>query len=121
MDQDVPGKVRLKHRFEHVVVKWLKHRVLKASEKTLKRYQSVIFILLYTIFRVHHKVVQTNLHIAFPHLTKEQHTNLLIANYRWAAQVAVAILRMDHWKGKTIRSEERRVGKECRSRWSPYH
>ena len=23
--------------------------------------------------------------------------------------------------GKGIRSEERRVGKECRSRWSPYH
>ena len=23
--------------------------------------------------------------------------------------------------GKPIRSEERRVGKECRSRWSPYH
>ena len=23
--------------------------------------------------------------------------------------------------GVTIRSEERRVGKECRSRWSPYH
>ena len=21
----------------------------------------------------------------------------------------------------TVRSEERRVGKECRSRWSPYH
>ena len=28
------------------------------------------------------------------------------------------------WKGKLVtahRSEERRVGKECRSRWSPYH
>src|SRR6266498_5901544 len=24
-------------------------------------------------------------------------------------------------KRKTARSEERRVGKECRSRWSPYH
>src|SRR3712207_9521337 len=24
-------------------------------------------------------------------------------------------------KQETIRSEERRVGKECRSRWSPYH
>src|SRR2546422_7034747 len=24
-------------------------------------------------------------------------------------------------KGPGIRSEERRVGKECRSRWSPYH
>ena len=23
--------------------------------------------------------------------------------------------------GGKIRSEERRVGKECRSRWSPYH
>ena len=23
--------------------------------------------------------------------------------------------------GKSSRSEERRVGKECRSRWSPYH
>ena len=23
--------------------------------------------------------------------------------------------------GKEWRSEERRVGKECRSRWSPYH
>ena len=22
---------------------------------------------------------------------------------------------------KSMRSEERRVGKECRSRWSPYH
>ena len=24
-------------------------------------------------------------------------------------------------QGVTTRSEERRVGKECRSRWSPYH
>ena len=23
--------------------------------------------------------------------------------------------------GRRVRSEERRVGKECRSRWSPYH
>ena len=24
-------------------------------------------------------------------------------------------------RGEPLRSEERRVGKECRSRWSPYH
>ena len=24
-------------------------------------------------------------------------------------------------KSRPLRSEERRVGKECRSRWSPYH
>src|SRR5215204_1533145 len=26
-----------------------------------------------------------------------------------------------HHGGPLLRSEERRVGKECRSRWSPYH
>ena len=26
-----------------------------------------------------------------------------------------------HWPWFVGRSEERRVGKECRSRWSPYH
>ena len=25
------------------------------------------------------------------------------------------------WTIRHMRSEERRVGKECRSRWSPYH
>ena len=39
-------------------------------------------------------------------------------NYRNAAGVAKT-----HTLGKfgKLRSEERRVGKECRSRWSPYH
>ena len=31
------------------------------------------------------------------------------------------ILEMFEWLGIEPRSEERRVGKECRSRWSPYH
>ena len=34
----------------------------------------------------------------------------------FAASCAVEFLHME-----SIRSEERRVGKECRSRWSPYH
>ena len=28
---------------------------------------------------------------------------------------------MEFWEHWLTRSEERRVGKECRSRWSPYH
>ena len=28
---------------------------------------------------------------------------------------------MSEWDNQRQRSEERRVGKECRSRWSPYH
>src|SRR2546422_9197152 len=31
------------------------------------------------------------------------------------------ILRLGESEDGLIRSEERRVGKECRSRWSPYH
>ena len=30
-------------------------------------------------------------------------------------------LKLRDTKDATTRSEERRVGKECRSRWSPYH
>src|SRR3989449_2487998 len=30
-------------------------------------------------------------------------------------------LARDRAEGVRVRSEERRVGKECRSRWSPYH
>ena len=31
------------------------------------------------------------------------------------------LLEKDTRVGQIARSEERRVGKECRSRWSPYH
>ena len=33
----------------------------------------------------------------------------------------ITITFKDLYKIPTTRSEERRVGKECRSRWSPYH
>ena len=33
--------------------------------------------------------------------------------------IAVVVGGGNIWRG--MRSEERRVGKECRSRWSPYH
>ena len=37
-------------------------------------------------------------------------------------KVAAEILKTDDvGRIKELRSEERRVGKECRSRWSPYH
>ena len=36
------------------------------------------------------------------------------------SKVALAKMESDFFY-KSYRSEERRVGKECRSRWSPYH
>src|SRR2546430_16858049 len=38
-----------------------------------------------------------------------------------AIDPVLGLLRIDAVKGSHTRSEERRVGKECRSRWSPYH
>src|SRR5256885_2393421 len=43
----------------------------------------------------------------------------LNADYAVAAGHNVALGY--RWQGIQRRSEERRVGKECRSRWSPYH
>jgi len=41
---------------------------------------------------------------------------------RWSERTGFAALG-DAYVGRVtqLRSEERRVGKECRSRWSPYH
>ena len=33
----------------------------------------------------------------------------------------IAVIQREEHDGTRRRSEERRVGKECRSRWSPYH
>ena len=40
---------------------------------------------------------------------------------RLALRLETLKLEREQLKNKTYRSEERRVGKECRSRWSPYH
>ena len=43
--------------------------------------------------------------------------------YRLAGIYNTYIVTILHFipSGLKLRSEERRVGKECRSRWSPYH
>ena len=45
-----------------------------------------------------------------------------IENYEKGEKfISDAELRKEFTKLRHSRSEERRVGKECRSRWSPYH
>ena len=40
---------------------------------------------------------------------------------RWGQTLLIRPDPQVIWKNDETRSEERRVGKECRSRWSPYH
>ena len=52
----------------------------------------------------------------------EKNAKIYVAGHR--GMVGSAIVRELERQGYTniiTRSEERRVGKECRSRWSPYH
>ena len=49
---------------------------------------------------------------------EEQTANLKLAAA--APAMLSALQELVNWFGD-VRSEERRVGKECRSRWSPYH
>ena len=37
------------------------------------------------------------------------------------SNITTRIKQLENELGTPLRSEERRVGKECRSRWSPYH
>src|SRR3989441_8014034 len=46
---------------------------------------------------------------------------VISANGTWAVGVMSPTPRFLPLTASTNRSEERRVGKECRSRWSPYH
>src|SRR5256885_3309111 len=41
--------------------------------------------------------------------------------HRVPERADAAIVNAGAWTHYSWRSEERRVGKECRSRWSPYH
>ena len=55
-----------------------------------------------------------------PRLMGQAVTNV-VNNVAWHAGEGVSILVRVTESDETTRSEERRVGKECRSRWSPYH
>ena len=45
----------------------------------------------------------------------------LVEEIEHADQVGLDVFGIGEHHRREFRSEERRVGKECRSRWSPYH
>ena len=69
-----------------------------------------------------HAITQTEYDSSYDKAAKK-----LLANKQILAQIMkncvneYSACSVDEIAEKYIRSEERRVGKECRSRWSPYH
>ena len=55
--------------------------------------------------------------ISFSHFLNDTMQSLLLASY----PLFKSGFDLNFAQIGLIRSEERRVGKECRSRWSPYH
>ena len=55
-------------------------------------------------------------HALWPDGSKAEHRKAIDRFFAGDAQEPLAVLLAEDG-----RSEERRVGKECRSRWSPYH
>ena len=52
----------------------------------------------------------------------ERNTGMKRKSQRWVAAALAALTAASLvLPAYAVRSEERRVGKECRSRWSPYH
>ena len=55
------------------------------------------------------------------HMIIKYPVNMASGNIEILAEFQIRTLAMNFWATIEHRSEERRVGKECRSRWSPYH
>ena len=60
----------------------------------------------------------TGKRITLPEKDLMQAGTILIVDDNKSVLTSLELLLEDEFEG---RSEERRVGKECRSRWSPYH
>src|SRR5258707_9758049 len=54
---------------------------------------------------------------AKPHALREVWSEAESRGAKWSNYMLTSLAAIE----PTVRSEERRVGKECRSRWSPYH
>ena len=74
----------------------------------------------YNIDREIQKVLKANCYLILYNLIEGSIRTGIEAIFMTLSQQNLTYAQVNH-PIKQIRSEERRVGKECRSRWSPYH
>ena len=75
------------------------------------------FIVIQAYLKKQEKSEINNLTLHLKELEKEEKTKPKVSRRKEIIKIRAEINEIETKK----RSEERRVGKECRSRWSPYH
>ena len=92
-----------RHRLEFMLFNCLKDWGKRASKKRLKQGAILLDGLLYFVLRICRKVVEINLKLAFPKLSKKERKRIERLNYKWFARFCIEVLHMDAWKGRTAK------------------
>ena len=82
------------------------------------KHKKILLIALICLIGIGISVLLFSGHRPFKNLTAEDITS---ANVRLSPPDTTIQISETEELASYLRSEERRVGKECRSRWSPYH
>ena len=104
---------------------WYHNRLCQAAPAaTLQRCVDKFFVFMIPLLHLYKEPLFYYFHPDF--LKKAWNTPYHIASrwvdlYSFRCQATSSVWRSVSCRGLVGRSEERRVGKECRSRWSPYH
>ena len=70
---------------------------------------------------VNHRFLDVNIKLHSKYAQLEERIRRLIKQSCHRGRIDVSVFIQKTENLTLLRSEERRVGKECRSRWSPYH
>ena len=122
----------------HLVIKCMVRYVADRQNYTRNQLAKVMSEFLYNniIFFPHNIFLQYNILILLfiftmktSHSNEQNGVNIYFyykfykncSFFKILCKVKILLLNVKFYINKRYRSEERRVGKECRSRWSPYH
>ena len=114
------GLLLIKEFISKLGIERLLNRSFKTNDSAVFRYHTDRDNLLQMIYMIMAGYFEDD---ASDELTKDPVFKAVLEKSALASQPTVSRFfnRMDEDTLKQFRSEERRVGKECRSRWSPYH
>src|SRR3712207_2411857 len=95
-------------------------RPLPAEGRALARLRSEVGMVFQSFNLFAHKTILENVMLGPVKVRKEKPGTVRERAMKLLDRVGIAN-QADKYPAQLSRSEERRVGKECRSRWSPYH